>query len=256
MAGAAEGLGRAFACALAEAGMGVILVDRLGKPLKVLGQHLEREYGVPLRLLHLDLVRREAPGRLMEMISETSCRLLIYNAAYSRVRRFTENDREDLDRYVEVNVRTPLELLHAFIGSHGGTPDQRKGIILMSSLAGSWGSRLLAPYGATKAFNQILAESLFHEWKQDGFDILAAIVGATSTPGYLSSLPSSGKPPGSVMEPGRVVSEILRNLGKGAYVVPGPGNKLAYFILTRILPRSLSLRIMNREVARLYRKED
>lgn len=256
VAGAAEGLGRAFACALAEAGMGVILVDRLEEPLSVLGQQLEREYNVPVRLLHLDLAGCDAPERMMELIGNTSCRLLIYNAAYSRVRRFTENRREDLDRYVEVNVRTPLILVHAFIGSQLGTPDQRKGIILMSSLAGSWGSRLLAPYGATKAFNQILAESLFNEWKQDGFDILTAIVGATSTPGYLSSLPSSGKPPGKVMEPGSVVSEILRTLGKGAYVVPGSGNRLAYFILTRILPRRLSLRIMDREVARLYRKED
>ena len=255
VAGAAEGLGSAFAHALARAGMGVILVDRLGEPLQVLGQQLEKEYGVPVRLLHLDLAQSDAPGRVMELIENTTCRLLIYNAAYSRVRKFIENGGEDLDRYVEVNVRTPLKLVHSFISSHHGLSDLRKGIVLMGSLAGSWGSRLLAPYGATKAFAQILAESLFHELRQDGFDILSAVVGATSTPGYLSSLPSSRQPPGTVMEPERVVNEILHALGKSAYVVPGSSNRVAYFFLGRILPRRISMRIMDREVARLYRRD-
>lgn len=254
VAGAAEGLGKAFAVSLAKMGFGLILVDQQQEPLHQLGKDLEELYGISVRLLHLDLADRGAVDMLMSTVQETTCRLLIYNAAYSRVRRFSENTEEDLESYVEVNVRTPLRLIHAYIGYFRQPIAERKGIILMSSLAGSWGSRFLAPYGATKAFTQVLGESLSSELKEEGFDILSAITGATATPGYLSSLPERRKPPGSVMEPGRVAEEILRALGQRSFVIPGFINKVVYFLLSRILPRRSSLRIMDRSVARLYRR--
>lgn len=218
-----------------------------------LRQELEDHRNVQVRSVHLDLADRNAADSLMNMIRETSCRLVVYNAAYSRVRRFSENTGGDLNRYVEVNVRTPLLLMHGFINHYRNTPDMRKGIILMGSLAGSWGSRYLAPYGASKAFTQLLAESLSSEWKEEGFDVLSAITGATSTPGFLSSIPPEGKPPGKVMEPGRVAAEILDALGRRPFVIPGFSNKAVYFLLSRILPRRISLRIMDRAVSRLYR---
>ena len=45
--------------------------------------------------------------------------------------------------------------------------DKRGGIVLMSSLAGNQGSGFLATYAASKAFNRILAESLWFEWKNE-----------------------------------------------------------------------------------------
>lgn len=253
VAGAAEGLGKAFAVLLAKKGFGLILVDQQEASLQMLAKELEENYGIPVHGLHLDLADRDAFETIMHVIESTSCRLMVYNAAFSRVRRYTENSERDLDRYVEVNIRTPLLLLHAFINRNREDPSQQKGVILMSSFAGSWGSRLLAPYGATKAFTQILAESLSHEWKEMGFDILASITGATATPGYLSSLPERRNPPGSVMVPEKVADEVLSTLGKRAFVIPGFNNRVVYFLLSRILPRRISLRIMDRAVARLYR---
>ena len=65
----------------------------------------------------------------------------------------------------------------------------RGGIILMSSLTSSQGSPLVANYGATKAWNLILAELLWYELKGLGVDIIACAAGATDTPGYRQSLP-------------------------------------------------------------------
>lgn len=255
VAGAAEGLGKAFAISLASRGLGLILVDLQEESLKRLGADLEKKSRIPVRLLHLDLAHPDATGELMKAIEETSCRLLVYNAAYSRVKGFSENTEQELDRYVDVNVRTPLRLMRANILYHHEHTSGRRGIILMSSLAGSWGSRLLAPYGATKAFTQILSESLYNEWREEGFDFLTAITGATATPGYLGSLPDKRDPPGSVMDPDAVTEEILRALGRRPVVIPGFTNKLVYFLLSRILPRRTSLRIMDRAVARLYRRD-
>jgi short-subunit dehydrogenase len=253
VAGAAEGLGEAYARALAKRGFGVILVDRQRELLEKLAGQLGEASGIPARKIHLDLASDESVGIMMEAIAETSCRLLIYNAAFSRVKRFLENNPAEMEQYVKVNMQTPLCLIHAFCQHHTGQPDQRKGIVLMSSIAGSWGTQLLGPYGATKAFNHLLAEALYHELKQEGFDVLACIAGATSTPGYLASNPRGGKTLLAVLPPEPVVEECLDALGRRPFVVPGSRNKLNYFFLSRVLPRKASLRIMNRTVGRIYR---
>ncbi|TFH24532.1 MAG: SDR family NAD(P)-dependent oxidoreductase, partial [Bacteroidia bacterium] len=158
-----------------------------------------------------------------------------------------------LDRYIQVNIRTPMQLIHAFCHLHSGEPDHRKGILLMSSLAGLWGTQLLAPYGGSKAFIHILAESLHHELKEEGFDVLACIAGATSTPAYLASLPPEKMKVRSTMDPDTVVEAGLRALGHRSFVIPGFKNKLIYFLLTRLLPRRTSVRVMNRAVGEMYK---
>jgi short-subunit dehydrogenase len=253
VAGAAEGLGRAFSRKLAAGGLNLILVDQQEELLASLARELESGYGIRVKALHLDLASEDAVEGMMKEIRETDCRMLVYNAAFSRVQRFLQNDTAMLDRYVRVNMRTPLQLVHVFCKHHSSTRGQRKGILLMSSLAGSWGTKLLGPYGGTKAFNQILAESLHFELKGEGFDVTACIAGATATPGYLASLPYGKAGPGGAMKPDRVVQTALGALGGRPFVVTGFWNKMVYFLMTRILPRRASLRIMNRAVGNRYR---
>lgn len=252
VAGAAEGLGEAFSTTLAERGISLILVDHQKDSLDNLATSLESQFGIEVIQIKLDLESPDSIDVLMEAIRQNKCRLLIYNAAFSKVQRFVDNDPQMLDRYIGVNTRTPIQLSHAFCQFHQGNADQRKGILLMSSLAGSWGTQLLAPYGASKAFNHILAESLHYELKGEGFDVLACVAGATSTPAYLASLPPEKRASRSTMTPKAVVNSALSALGRRSFVVPGLKNKLTYFLLSRILPRQLSLRIMNRAVGSMY----
>ncbi len=193
VAGAAEGLGKAYARAVAEKGMGVILVDQNRDLLDLVADELEQVFSVPTRRLHIDLALENSIPLMMQVVRETSCRLIIYNAAYSRVQSFMKNTPSDFEYYLKVNMQRPLELIHGFGALYRESGDLDKGIILMSSMAGSWGTQLLAVYGATKAFNQILAESLYHELKADGFDVLACVAGPTNTPGYRASNPGGGK---------------------------------------------------------------
>ena len=60
---------------------------------------------------------------------------------------------------------------------------------LLSSLSAGQGSARLAAYAASKAFNLVLAESLWDELRADGVDVLAVRPGATRTPGYERSAP-------------------------------------------------------------------
>jgi short-subunit dehydrogenase len=253
VAGAAEGIGAAFCEELATRGMNLIMVDVKGAEMELLATDLEGNYSISVRRLLLDLSHYDAAETMIAIMKELDCRLLVYNAAYSRVKPFLEAGPGELDMYLDVNARTPLKLVHEFAGflKEAGKPG---GILLMSSLAGLWGTSLVAAYSGTKAFNLALAEALSHELKPHKINVSVVCAGATATPGYLGTNPSYGFIRPSVMEPGRVASIALNHLGRKTLIIPGISNKLTYFLLTRIFPRSVSANLVNLTMARTYKK--
>lgn len=251
VAGAAEGIGAAFCEELARKGMNVIMVDMNEKGMESLANQLENKYGISTRRLVSDLADIDAPGQCMEALNGLDCRLLVYNAAYSRVKPFLSADPGELDLYINVNTRTLLKLVFSF-AMKLQAEKKTGGILLMSSLAGLWGTRLVAIYSGTKAFNLSLAEALSHELKPYGIDVSTCCAGATATPGYLGTNPSHGFIRPSVMDPGRVAFVALKNLGRKTVIIPGTINRMSYFLLTRILPRSLSADLVNRTMGRTY----
>jgi short-subunit dehydrogenase len=128
-------------------------------------------------------------------------------------------------------------------------------MLFMSSLAGLWGTQLLGPYGATKAFSYILAEALNHELKAHHIDVMACIAGATATPAYLGTEPRYGWPRPTVMEPQDVAERALARLGKRAVYIPGMANRMNYFLLSRVLPRSVARRLFNSTTGKMYREK-
>ena len=112
----------------------------------------------------------------------------------------------------------------------------------MSSLAGLQGSPNIVTYAATKAFNTILAEGLWKELKPLGVDVLGCVAGAILTPGYREA--GNVKPAPGTLDAAAVAAETLDALGKGPTVVPGAVNKVARFLLTRLLSRRAAIAIM------------
>ncbi|HNQ82279.1 MAG TPA: SDR family NAD(P)-dependent oxidoreductase [Bacteroidales bacterium] len=254
VAGAAEGIGAAFCEELARRGMNVILVDILKSEMESRAAKLESEFQVKTISKVIDLGSENAASLCMEAIRETGCRLLIYNAAYSRVKPFLSAEAGELDRYIDVNARTPLSLAYLFSGwlkSEGNSG----GILLMSSLAGLWGTGLVAAYSGTKGFNLLLAEAISRELRHLNIRVSVCVAGATATPGYLGTHPHYGLIRPSVMKPGKVASYALKRLVKRTVIIPGMMNRMTYFLLTRIFPRSVSVRLMNRTMERTYRVE-
>ena len=103
------------------------------------------------------------------------------------------------------------------------------------------GSPRLAAYAASKAFNTVLAESLWHELREDGIDVVVSCPGAISTPRYLKSTDRIA--PGT-MSPDAVARETLDAIGKGPRVVPGALNRLFARLFERLLPRRTAIRLM------------
>lgn len=251
IAGAAEGLGESYSKKLASEGMNLLMVDHQVDSVNLLADKLAREYGVRTVPIIMDLAKNQSSELIMEHIERNACRLLIYNAAYSRIKAFTSSEPQELDNYINVNCRTPIHLVHAFVKYLQQQKDQG-GILLMSSLAGLIGMQFVAPYAASKAFAWNLAEALHHELKEDPIDVMACVAGATSTPAYLETEPNYGrfKPP--LMNPDKVADSAIKNLGKKTLFIPGFSNRLSYFFLTRMIPRAWAASLANKSMAKLY----
>jgi len=251
IAGSAEGLGEAWSRALAQKGMNLIMIDHQEDKLYSLSDNLKKEHGIETIPLHIDLSEQNAADRIMEHCRSFNCRLLIYNAAFSRIKTFTSHTEEELRYFIGINTYTQLHLVHAF-SKHLIEKRQGGGIILMSSLAGLIGMQLVAPYAATKAFAWNLAEAISHELKPHHIDVMACIAGATATPAYLMTKPAYGRLKPLVMKPADVVESALHKLGRRTLFIPGSSNRFNYFILTKLLPRKFASGIANNTMKKMY----
>ena len=246
VAGGSYGLGAAFAEAIARRGLNVVLLARQEDRLQATAVRLKQTYGVDVIAFAADVAHYQSvKQRLGELNVDIG--LLVYDAAYAPIGPFKDVTEDQLARATEVNVRAPLlltKLLSAPMIERG-----RGGIVLMSSLAGSQGSPNIAAYAATKSFNAILAEGLWKELGPHGVDVLACMAGAILTPGYQAA--ESAKPAPGTLKAKDVAEQTLNALGKGPIIVPGRVNKLARFILMRLLSRRAAIAIMSKNTGGL-----
>ncbi|MGA2142788.1 MAG: SDR family NAD(P)-dependent oxidoreductase [Brevinematales bacterium] len=251
IAGATEGIGEAFAQNLAGIGFNLVLIARREALLKEEAQKLQDKYGICVRTINFDLSETEKLPGIDKMTADLDIGLFVYNAALSLVGPFMDNSEEDHLKEIDVNIKGPLVLTMLF--GERFIKRERGGIILMSSLTSSQGSPLVANYGATKAWNLILAEGLWYEMKEQGVDIMACAAGATNTPGYRQSLPGVNL---RAMDPGSVAKTALANLGRKPVVIPGIFNNISGFILRRLLPIKTAVCIMGFALKKMYGKKE
>jgi short-subunit dehydrogenase len=91
----------------------------------------------------------------------------------------------------------------------------RGAVVLVTSGAAWAGGATLAAYGATKAFDLILAESLWAEWRTRGVDVLGLVLGKTDTPSMRRAFDADGKAYGELADPHEVAAEALDHLADG-----------------------------------------
>jgi uncharacterized protein len=246
VAGASEGLGRAFAEELAKRGLNLILIARRIEKLETLSNNLIRDHQIEIKYHSLDLADFEQTKKFIPGL-EADIGLLVYNAAYSPIGYFEDISEENLLKMVDVNIKTPLLLSRLLVTR---MIERRKGgIVLMSSLAGMQGSPKIATYAASKAFNAILAEGIWNELKKHGIDVIASCAGAITTPGYKNAQNSKDAP--GTLPANRVAEDTLNALGKGPTIVPGFTNRVARFVMGRLLPRKSAISIMEKSTRQL-----
>ncbi len=251
VAGASEGLGEAFARACAARGVNVVLVARREAVLRALADDIAHEAGVSTRVVTADLGTGDGLARVLDETRDLDVGLLVYNAIYPFIGPFWSAGVEEHVKEIDVNVRGPLVLAHAFgerLRARG-----RGGIVLLSSMAGFQGAARLVNYAATKAYNLVLGEGLWEELRGSGVDALVCAPGATRTPNYERSDPSEdGSWMVYVQEPRDVANETLDYLGRGPLLIPGRMNRLQGFLMRRIFSRRMAVRVLGWSMRKQY----
>ena len=189
VAGASAGLGAAFARESARLGFDVVLLARRADVLAETAAAIRAEFGVATRCLALDLARPDIVEEVAAQTADLDVGVVIYNAAAELYGPFLSLDHNSHRTNIAVNCFTPTVLAEHF-GAR--MRDRGRGAIaLVSSLAALQGSRYLSTYAASKAYELILGESLWEEFRDFGVDALAYVVGATVSESWFGAAPDA-----------------------------------------------------------------
>ena len=246
--GASRGLGAEFAKQLAVKGLNLVLAARSEDQLKESAQKLEREYNITVKIITIDLSREDILDTIKKTTDSLEIGLLINNAGLSTVGPFLNMSADYLLKQFHTNARAALILTRHF--GEKMAANGRGGIIFLSSGSALHGSPFCANYSGTKAYNLMLAESLWAEWKPLGVDALGFITGLTRTPGMEANEPKLNLfvPLGY---PEKVVSQALKALGKKPSDADGIRNRLGYKIFN-LAPRSFSIGILGKSMNAMF----
>lgn len=213
IAGGSEGVGRSFATQLAEAGLDLVLIARKPVALEETAE-LCRAYGVQVRPLALDLTAPDAVERVIDEVEDVEVGLLVYNAgANTHSEEFVDGDLAEFQRVIDLNITTPLALVHHF--GRSMRDRGRGGILLVGSKASYVGSVRHTVYGGVKAFGRIFAEGLWLELREHGVDVLELVLGVTRTPAMERVGLDLDVPGFEAAEPDDVAREGLARLAHG-----------------------------------------
>ncbi|MBX3028353.1 SDR family NAD(P)-dependent oxidoreductase [bacterium] len=251
IAGAAVGLGAAYARQLAAHGLDLVLLDRDPVPLAATAAAVRAAHGVAVHELVVDLGRDDVVERVRAGIAGREIGLLVYNAALGTVAPFLAITPAHIDAMLAVNCRAPAQLVHALAPAMVGRG--RGGVVLMSSMSGNVGSAQLAMYAASKAFALVFGDALWIELRPHGVDVLVVQPGSTRTPGWESSQPAEGTTL-PVMEPADVVREALATLGVEPLIIPGEMNRQGAAGIVQ-LSRRQAIEFMSQFTAGLLRND-
>jgi len=249
--GASRGIGRAFAVELARYEIPLILVARDETTLKALALDIQTAYGVPCVIIKADLSEKGTAKRIYETTKEAGLKvdILINNAGVCTSKDIVQVDEGDIERMMDVNVRSTTILSQLYAKE---MKNARRGrILFVSSMVGAMPSGPgVATYAATKAYEKSLAQSMGRELEKYGVGVTCLMPGAVEDTSFAARSDAQDaicfKVPLYPLKPQQIASTGVRSLlysGDGE-VIPGWPNRFFLKILMPILPPRLTSSIV------------
>lgn len=235
--GASEGIGRALAVQLAEAGFDLVLAARRGDELARLAAELTSRHRVMAEVVAVDLAHAAGVDELLTRTRDLDVGLLVAAAGFGSSGQFIDAALGDELAMIDVNCRAVTALSHEL--ARRFVARGRGGIVLMSSLVAFQGVPRAATYAATKAYVQSLAEALRVELKPHGVEVIASAPG----PVHSGFAARAAMTMGLAARPPTVAMATLAALGRRGTVRPGLLSKLLEASLA-LLPRWARVRMM------------
>ncbi len=246
--GASDGIGRAFAEALAAEGFDLVLAARRADRLEALARALSARHGIAADVVAADLGTDAGVAALVAATDRREIGLLVAAAGYGTSGPLVDAGLATELDMLSVNCRAVLALAHHFGGRFARRG--RGGVVLMSSLLAFQGVPRAANYAATKAYVQTLAEGLRAELRPAGVEVLAVAPG----PIHSGFAARAGMTMGLAQTPEVVAAGALAALGRRGVVRPGWLAKTLEASLA-LAPRWGRVRILGRIMAGMSRAD-
>lgn len=180
--GATDGLGKAYAKALANKGLDIVLVSRSIERLEEAAAEIKQTYGVETRVIEADLTEGQAVyNKIGKAIEELEVGVLVNNAgrSYDHPELFTHVSEETLAKILQLNVAGVTGIARAVLP---GMMERRRGVVInISSTAAAIPSPYLSVYAASKAYVDKLSADLAAEAAPRGVTIQCVLPGPVAT---------------------------------------------------------------------------
>src|SRR6202167_65444 len=192
--GASAGIGEAIAVELAEAGVNLVLTARRRERLDLLAERRRSQNGIQGQVVVADLALPQAPQQIFDATEGAGLPvdILVNNAGFGEYGEFLRSNLEMEVSMVQVNCTAVVHLTRLFLPA---MVERRRGwVMIVASTASYQPVPYLATYGATKAFDRMVAEALAEEVKRYGVQISALCPGPTESEfGQVAGVPSGDK---------------------------------------------------------------
>lgn len=242
--GASSGMGREMAKQIGDRFGGIReiwVIARRGERLR----ELESQIPVPLRILPLDLTEREDLERLeQELRREQPKVYILANAAgFGKIAPAEQVPLEDEAEMIDVNCRALCAVTHLVLPymAEGGR------ILQFASAAAFLPQPGFAVYAATKSFVLSYSRALNGELKPRGICVTAVCPGPVDTE-FFQVAETGGAMPAYkryfMARPEKVAAQAMRDSMMGKAVSVYGLSMKGFFLLTKVLPHSLLLKIL------------
>lgn len=179
--GASFGLGFEFADIFAKEKYNLVIVARNKKKLEDVALELRKKYDIEVTIIVADLSNVNSPKRIYDEISEKGIKIdvLVNNAGSGKYGFFADSQDASSIDMINLNITSVTLLTKYFLTDmvkrHSGK------ILIVSSIGAFQPNPFGSVYGATKAYELLLAESLSGELINSGVTISALCPGPTKT---------------------------------------------------------------------------
>ncbi len=266
--GAASGIGRATAIAVAERGGELFLTDRNGAGLEAVAAEIGGAGGSVPHFATADVADHGAVVALAREVHALAPAMdVVMNVAgISTWGRIEELEHEHWRRTIDIDLVGPISVLECFVppmieAGRGGH------IVNVASVAGLFGLPWHAPYSAAKFGLRGVSEVLRFDLRKHGIGVSLVCPGAVKTP-LVGTVEIVGVDRDSpkirklialferrAVTPESVAEKIVEAIERNRYMVfTSPDGRILHWIQRKFSPPyELAMKVMNRELDRAAR---
>ena len=240
--GASSGIGLAYAKELAKRGTNLILVARRKDLLEAAQGQIQRDFGVAVNTIDLDLSYADSGQKLIDAVKKLgqSPDILINNAGFGTNNLVAAENRDRIRQEITLNITTLVDLTAAYLPS---MLEKNDGVIVnIGSTASFQPVPGMAVYSATKAFVRSFTSAVWGEVAGTKVRVLTVNPGATATEFFDVA---GANPAGALAPMDDVVKATFKALDskktQPSIIVGGRNSAMAN--ITKFLPSKLVIKV-------------